>query len=475
MPSTLLSPSVKRWTLAVVCAATAMLMLDIAVVNTALSRIAADLHTDLAGLQWIVDAYTLALASTVLVAGGLADRLGRRRVFTFGISLFTLASAACALATDITALDIARAVQGIGAAVMFAVSLSLLAHAYPGEKERAGALAAYGATIGGTFAIAPLVGGLLVTGLDWQWIFAINIPMGIACLWITRTKVVESRDPAARPIDWPGQATLSVGLFLLVLALLRGNDAGWGSTSVVAELAGAGVLLAAFLAIERRVAHPLLPLGLFRNRSFTGAQVGAFAISASFFAIFLYLTLYLQQVLGLSAIASGATLLPGTIVMFVVAGASSQLLERISARTMIAAGLALVAVGQALMVVAAVDSSWTILLPGTIIAMIGTGMFNPAIVNVALSSAPPEQSGLASGVNDTFRQAGIALGVAALGALVPAADALGGNPQAYVDGLHTALWASAGLAAVGAVATAVLIAAPKRRRIPPDLVPEGAY
>ena len=234
-------------------------------------------------------------------------------------------------------------------------------------------------------------------------------------------------------------------------------------------------LIGSFLEIERRVAHPLLPLGLFRNRSFTGAQVGAFAISASFFAVFLYLTLYLQQVLGLSAIASGATLLPGTVVMFVVAGASSQLLERVSARTMIAVGLALVAVGQALMVVAAVDSSWTILLPGTVIAMIGTGMFNPAIVNVALSSAPPEQSGLASGVNDTFRQAGIALGVAALGALVPAADALGGDPQAYVDGLHTALWASAGLAALGAVATAVLIAAPKRERIPADLVPEGAY
>ncbi|MGZ6644221.1 MAG: MFS transporter [Solirubrobacteraceae bacterium] len=476
MPSSLLSSSTKRWTLAVVCAATAMLMLDIAVVNTALSRIAADLHTGLGGLQWIVDAYTLALATTVLTAGGLADRLGRRRVFAVGLGVFTLASIACAASTDITFLDAARAVQGIGAATMFAVSLALLAHAFPGEKERAGALAAYGATIGGTFAIAPLVGGLLVSGLDWQWIFLINVPIGIACLWITHAKVVESRDPNARAIDWPGQTTLTAGLFLLVLALLRGNDDGWGSATILAELGVAAALIAAFLAIERRSDHPLLPLGLFRNRSFTGAQIAAFAISGSWFAIFLYITLYLQQVLGLSPIQSGATLIPGTVIMFVVAGATSQMAERVSARAMIVVGLALVAIGQALMVVAATDSSWTILLPGEIVALIGTGMFNPSVIAIGLGSAPPEMSGLASGVNDTFRQAGIAVGVAALGALVPAGAALGGDPQAYVDGLHTALWVSAATAGVGAIAAALLIAAPKRsERIPADLVPEGAY
>ena len=176
----------QRWTLAVVCAATAMLMLDIAVVNTALSRIAEDLDTGLSGLQWVVDAYTLALASVVLTAGSLADRLGRRRLFTIGLSIFTLASGACALATDIVFLNSARAVQGVGAAIMFAVSLALLAQAFPSPKERAGALAAYGATIGASFAVGPLVGGLLTSGLDWQWIFLINIPIGIACLAITR-------------------------------------------------------------------------------------------------------------------------------------------------------------------------------------------------------------------------------------------------------------------------------------------------
>src|SRR6188472_1462029 len=221
--------STKRWTLAVVCAATAMLMLDIAVVNTALSRIADDLDTGLSGLQWVVDAYTLALASTVLTAGSLADRFGRRRLFSAGLVVFTLSSAACAAATDIVFLDAARAVQGIGAAVMFAVSLAILANAFPDAKERAGALAAYGATIGGTFALGPLVGGALTTGLDWEWIFLINLPLGAACLWITLRQVRESRDPAAQPVDWPGQIVLIGGLFLLVFALLRGNDKGWGS------------------------------------------------------------------------------------------------------------------------------------------------------------------------------------------------------------------------------------------------------
>src|SRR4051794_24039218 len=233
----------QRWTLAVVCAATALLMLDIAVVNTALSRIAEDLHTGLGGLQWVVDAYTLALASVVLTAGALADRFGRKRLFTVGLIVFTVSSAACAAATDIVFLDVARAVQGLGGAVMFAVSLAILADAFPDPRERAGALAAYGATIGGTFAVGPLVGGALTSGLDWQWIFLINLPIGGAALWITRVYVQESRDPRAPRVDWLGQATLAAGLFLLVLGLLRGNEDGWGSTLIVAELAGAAALL----------------------------------------------------------------------------------------------------------------------------------------------------------------------------------------------------------------------------------------
>ena len=424
--------STKRWTLAVVCAATAMLMLDIAVVNTALSRIAEDLDTGLSGLQWVVDAYTLALASVVLTAGSLADRFGRRRLFTIGLAVFTAASAACAASTDIVFLDVARAVQGIGAAVMFAVSLALLANAYPDMKERAGALAAYGATIGASFAIGPLVGGALTSGLDWQWIFLINIPIGIFCLWITRAKVQESRDPATPPVDVPGQIALTAGLFLLVLALLRGNDVGWGSTQIVAEFVGAAVALVAFLVIEARSTHPMLPLRLFRNPSFTGAQIAAFGISASFFAIFLYATLYLQQVLGLSAIEAGLVYLPGTILNFVVAGASSQVGEKVPHRIMISVGLALVAIGMVLFTLAGTGSSWTVVLPGELVALFGVGLFNPSVIAVALGSAPQEQSGLAAGVNDTFRQAGIAVGIAGLGALIPSAAGIGGGIAAGV-------------------------------------------
>jgi len=449
---------IQRWTLAVVCAATAMLMLDIAVVNTALSDIAADLDTGLTGLQWVVDAYTLALAATVLTAGALADRLGRRRLFLIGLGLFTATSLGCALADDIAVLNTMRAIQGIGAAIMFAVSLALLANAYPDVRQRTGALAAYGATIGAAFAIGPLVGGALTSGLDWRWIFLVNLPIGLLCIAATRAYVQESRDPAARGLDWPGQITLTGGLFLLVLALLRGNEDGWTSAPILAEAAGAVVLLGAFVMFELRSSQPMLPLGLFRNRSFSGAQIAAFAISASFFAIFLYTTLYLQQILGLSAIEAGLVYLPGTITMLFVSGATSSLGSRVSARLMVSGGLALVAVGMVLCTLAGVDSAWTITLPGTLVALIGTGLFNPALTAVALGTVPTEQSGVAAGVNDTFRQAGIALGVAALGALIPSEAAFGGgSPQEYVDGLHSALLAGAALAAAGAVAAWFLI------------------
>ena len=441
----------QRWTLVVVCAATMMLMLDIAVVNTALSRIAEDLNTGLSGLQWVVDAYTLALASVVLTAGALADRLGRRRLFAIGLGIFTVASGLCALAQDIVFLNTSRAVQGIGAAIMFAVSLALLAQAFPSAKERAGALAAYGATIGASFAIGPLVGGLLTSGLDWQWIFLINIPIGIACLYVTYEHVLESRDPNARGIDWAGQVTLTAGLFLLVLALLRGNEDGWTSTPIVAELIGAVVALTAFVVAELRVKHPMLPLKLFRDGSFSGAQITAFAISSTFFAIFLYITIYLQQILGLSAIEAGLVYLPGTLVMLVVSGATAQLGAKVPARTMIAGGLALVAIGMGLFMLAGAESSWVILMPGFLVASVGVGLFNPALTNVALSSVSQDQSGVAAGVNDTFRQAGIAVGVAALGALIPAEHAFGGDAGAYVSGMHDALLAGGLVAAAGAL------------------------
>ena len=314
----------QRWTLTVVCAATAMLMLDIAVVNTALSAIAADLDTGLSGLQWIIDAYTVPLAATVITAGALADRFGRRRLFVIGLGIFTATSLLCATAQSITMLNVSRAAQGVGAAAMFAVSLAVLSDAFPRMEERVKALAAYGATMAGAFSIGPLVGGLLTSGLDWRWIFLINLPLGLACVWIVRTYVAESKDPLAPRVDRLGFVTLTGGLFLLVYALLRGNDEGWSSPQILACLGLAGALLCAFVVVEASVRQPMLPLRWFRNPSFTGAQVAAFGISASLFAMWLYMALYLQQVLGLSAIEAGLAYLTGTLLNCVVAGATGQ-------------------------------------------------------------------------------------------------------------------------------------------------------
>jgi len=449
----------RRGTLAVVCLATAMLMLDIAVVNTALPKIASDLDAGISSLQWVVDAYTLVLAAVVLTSGSIADRLGRRRVFAGGLVLFTLASLWCAMATSIEMLDAARAVQGLGGAILFATSLALLAEAYPDQRERSGALAVYGATIGASFAVGPAVGGALTSGLGWRSVFYVNVPVGIAAVYATYRWVRESRDPKARRIDWAGQTALIGGLFLLVLALLRGNGDGWGSTPIVLELAAAAALLGAFLAIETRVKEPMLPLGLFRIKEFSGAQIAAFAISGSFFALFFYMTLYLQQILGLSAIEAGLVYLPATVMVFIVSGASAKLLEKVSPGALIAVGLALVSGGLGLGLLAEATSSWVVLLPLLLVGGVGTGLFNPAVSAVALSSAPQEQSGLAAGVNDTFRQAGIAVGVALYGAMIPGAAALGnGSPEAFVDGLHKTLIVAAALAAIGAVASAKLIA-----------------
>jgi EmrB/QacA subfamily drug resistance transporter len=439
-----------------------MLMLDIAVVNTALPQIASSLDAGISGLQWVVDAYTVALAAVVLTSGSIADRFGRRRVFASGLVLFTAASLLCGAAGSIEMLDAARAMQGIGGAILFATSLSLLADAFPEWKERSQALAVYGATIGASFAVGPAVGGAITSYLGWRWVFYVNVPVGIAAIVATYRWVRESRDPNARRIDWAGQTALIGGLFLLVLALLRGNEDGWGSTAIVAELTAAVVLLAAFLAVEWRVKEPMLPLGLFRIKEFSGAQVAAFAISASFFAIFLYMTLYLQQILGLSPIKAGLVYLPCTVLIFFVSAASASLLEKVSAGTLITAGLALVAVGLGLGLLATATSSWAMLLPALMVGGLGTGLFNPAVSAVALGSAPQEMSGLAAGVNDTFRQAGIAVGVALFGALIPGSAALGqGSAESFVGGMHTALIVGAAMAGIGAIACITLI--PVRR------------
>jgi EmrB/QacA subfamily drug resistance transporter len=448
----------RRGTLVVACLATAMLMLDIAVVNSALPRVARDLHAGLTGVQWIVDAYTLALATVVLTAGSLADRLGRRRIFSIGIAVFTAASAVCALAGSIAALDIARAAQGLGAAMMFAGSLALIADAFPEPASRGGAFAVYGATIGASFALGPLVGGGLTSAVNWRAVFYLNLPLGVAALVATKAWVRESRDPWGRRIDWPGQVTLTSGLLLLVLALLRGNLDGWTSAGISSGLVGSGVLLGGFLFIEQQSRSPMLPLGLFRSRAFAGAQVGAFSMSASFFALFVYITLYLQEILRLSPFTAGLVYLPSTVSLFLASAATAQLLRRVTPGLLVVSGLLLVAVGLFVTLLAGAHSSWTALLPGLFLTGIGTGLFNPALSAVALGSTPPERSGLAAGVNDTFRHAGIAVGVAAFGALVPSTGAVGRGPaDEFVVGFHHALMAGGAVAAVGALACAWLL------------------
>ncbi len=450
-------PASRTVTIAVACLATAMLMLDISVINTALSDIAAGLDTGLSGLQWVVDAYTIPLAATVLTAGAIADRVGRRRLFLIGVALFTGSSALCGAAGGIEMLVGARAIQGLGASMMFATALALISQVTPDREDRLKALAAYGAAIGASFALGPFIGGALTEIFGWRAIFLVNVPIGAAVLWVTYRLVEEGRDPTPRRIDVPGQLTLIGGLFLLVLGLLRGNEEGWGSTGIVASLAGAAALLIAFVIVEERSREPMLPLRLLRQRRFAGAQVAVFAIAASFFAVFLYLTLYLQSVLGFSPIETGLVYLPGTFLVFIVSGMTAQFGARYSAAKIATLGLVLVGVGLALMLLAGVNSSWTVLLPGLLITSVGTGLFNPTGSALALNALPDEQSGLAAGANDTFRQTGVAVGIAALGTLVPASAALGGDLQAYVDGLHHALIVSAALAIAGAIATAWLL------------------
>jgi EmrB/QacA subfamily drug resistance transporter len=407
----------KWWTLGAVCVATFMLLLDITVVNTALPAIQKDLGGSFTDLQWVVDAYALSLAALVLTAGSLADRLGRRRVFAFGLAVFSAASLLCALAPDPTFLNLARGLQGIGGAVMFAVSLALVAQEFPSGRERGMAMGIYGATIGMSVAVGPLIGGLLTDGIGWQSVFLINVPVGIGAIAVTYWKLAESRDPNAGRIDWGGLLTFSSALLIMVLGLVRGNDEGWGSPLIVGLFAGAVVLMGAFAVIESRVKEPMLPLGLFRNRAFTGVQLAAFAVSASMFSLFLYLTLYLQQFLGYSAIGAGLRYLPITVLSFLAAPLAGMALAKIQARYLMAGGLALVGGGLALTSGLHMSSDWTALLAGFLVAGVGIGIVNPVIADVALSVVPKEKSGMAAGINDTFRQVGIAVGIAAWGAI----------------------------------------------------------
>jgi EmrB/QacA subfamily drug resistance transporter len=457
-----------------------MLLVDITIVNVALPAIAEDLGSSFADLQWVVDAYALSLASLLLTAGSLADLFGRRRIFVIGLALFTLSSLLCGLATTPDFLTWARAAQGIGGAAMFATSLALLAQAFHG-RERGTAFGIWGATIGAAVAIGPLVGGALTEHISWQSIFLINLPVGIIAIAVALWRVGESKDPAHGGVDWWGLVTWSGGLFLLVYALVRGNAHGWTSTTILACFAGAAVLLVAFVVVELRQDKPMLDLTLFRRPAFAGAAVAAFTLSAGMFSMFLYITLYLQNSLHLSPLETGWRFLPMTVVSFFAAPLAGKLQGRVPMRALFAIGLGLVSLGLLLMTVVDADSEWTVLLPGFIVTGAGIGMTNPSLATTAISVVEPARSGMASGINNTFRQVGVATGIAAMGALLEhlvstnfssrlptellatgAVDAIPGPRQheyltAYTGALDDLFLVGAVICLAGAILAAILV------------------
>jgi EmrB/QacA subfamily drug resistance transporter len=406
----------KWWTLIAVSVAIFMLLLDITVVNVALPDIQRSLHSSFSDLQWVVNAYSLTLAAFLLTAGAVSDLIGRKRVFIAGLVVFTAASAVCGLSGSPLMLNLARAVQGTGGAMMFATSLALLAQAFHG-KERGTAFGVFGAVTGAAVAVGPVLGGVITTGIGWQWIFFVNVPIGIVAVFVTMTKVSDSRDPNAKGVDWAGFVTFSASLFLLVFALVQGNEKGWGSAEIVAFLVAAVVLLIVFVLVEHLQSRPMLDLSLFRRPAFTGASIVAFSISASFFAMFLYLTLYIQDVLGYSPLQAGLRFLPVTLLSFAVAPVAGKLSVRVPVRLLLGSGLVLAGVGLLAMTTVDASSGWTTLIPGFVLGGAGIGLINPPLASTAIGVVPHERSGMASGINSTFRQVGIATGIAGLGAI----------------------------------------------------------
>jgi EmrB/QacA subfamily drug resistance transporter len=428
--------------LIVVCVAVFMLLLDITVVNVALPNIDKELNTSFTDLQWVVDAYALTLAATMLNAGSLGDLLGRKRVFLVGIALFTVSSAFCGAATTPLWLIVARGAQGLGGAAMFAGSLAIISQEFHG-RERGTAFGIWGATVGMAVAIGPLVGGALTTYVGWRWIFFVNIPIGVACVAGGVRELRETRDEEHGGFDLPGLLTLTAGLFALVIGLFRGNDWGWSSGRIVGLFAAAAVLLVAFAALEVRQASPMFDLSLFKVPTFTGAQVTAFAMSSGMFAQFLFIPLYIENVLGYSAVGAGVRFLPLSLVSFVVAPIAGRLSARMPVRLLLGGGLAVIGVALLLMSGIEVGSSWTTLLAGFIVAGIGIGLVNAPLASTAVSVVEPRRAGMASGINNTFRQVGIATGIAALGAIFQSGISshlrASGIPGRYVHPLTQAI------------------------------------
>ena len=441
------------WTFVITSAALFMASLDNLVVTTALPSIRDHLHSSLEGLQWTVNAYTLTFAVLLLTGATLGERFGRRRLFIAGLAVFTAGSAAAALAPGIGLLIAARAVQGVGAAVMIPLTLTLLSAAVSPER-RGLALGAWGAVGGLAIAIGPLVGGAVVEGASWQWIFWLNVPIGLALLPMAFARLSESRGSATR-LDLPGLALASVGLLGIVLGVVRGNDHGWTSVTVLPPIVVGALLVAAFIGWELRAAEPMLPMHLFRGRSFTLTNVTSLLMFFGMFGSIFLLAQFLQVVQHYSPLEAGLRTLPWTAMPVFVTPVAGMLSDRIGGRPLLVTGLAMQAIGIGwLAAISSPTVAYAAMVPAFVIAGTGMSLFFAPVANMVLGSVRRDQEGIASGANNAIRELGGVFGIAVLGAVFSARGGYASG-TAFVSGLAPAVWV--GAAAVAAAAAAALL------------------
>jgi EmrB/QacA subfamily drug resistance transporter len=454
-------PRTRRWVLLLASVASFMVALDTLVVSTALTTIRQDLGASIAELEWTVNAYNLTFAVLLLPAAALGDRYGRRAVFAIGLTGFSLASAACAIAPDAATLIIARALQGAGAAAVMPLGLTLVGAAFPPERRGAAMGILQGLT-GLSVASGPVIGGAVAQGIDWPWIFWINVPIGLLATPLVLARIPESRGPAHR-IDGRGVALITLGAFGVVWGLVRGNAAGWGSAEVVLAIALGFGLVAAFVAWQRRAASPLLPPRLFAQRAFAAANAASFLLVASLFSAVFFLAQYLQTGLGHDALGAGLRLLPWTATLFFVAPIAGKLVDRHGERPFLVAGLTLQAAGLGwIALTAATDADYAAAIPALMVAGCGVSMAFPAAQNAVLGAVEPDDVGKAAGAYSMLRELGGVFGIAIAVALFAGAGGYA-TASTFVDGFGAALGASAALSALGAV---FALGVPSRVRTP---------
>jgi EmrB/QacA subfamily drug resistance transporter len=454
------------WTLVLASLGVFMTALDTLVVTTALPVLRVDLHASLSDLEWTVNAFNLAFASFLLTGAALGDRFGRRRMFAFGLFVFTAASAAAAVSPNIGALIAARAVQGAGAGMVTPLTLTLITAAFPPER-RSVAIGLWGGITGLAVAGGPVVGGAVVDGLSWHWIFWINVPIGAALIPLALSKLTESFGPRPQ-LDLVGMGLAGAGFLGLTWGLVRANSIGWGTTEVIGTLVAGAALVGLFVAWERRIRSPMVPLGLFRRRSFATANaVGFFLTSGLFGALFLMMQL-LQTALGYSPLQAGLRILPWTATPMIIAPLAGRLAARYGNRPFMALGMALQAIGLGwVAAIAAPGMGYGELSVALIVAGVGTSMCFPTVASAAVGAVPPQEAGVASGANNALRQLGGVFGVAVLAAIFTHEGGYT-SPQAFVDGFTPALWVGAGLSVLGVIAA---LLAPGLARAPETVAP----